>query len=247
MRRLLKIVAAAVGVIVLVAGLTVWSLYNQATASVPAYDAVVEVAPEAAESERAEFESQLSALYSDTQSLDAWSSRVTADQINAWLATRLATDFPAVARAGFRQPRVMIDAESVTVAVRSKIGKIDGVLSVAVRPYVTAEGELAIDIQSAKMGRLTLPMEGVAAKVRDARLERFAPVRWSQTESRSVLLLDLDRVADTSERDLRLTGVDLRDGELLIRGESEPLVAEDAEQPAAHGEAAAPEPADASG
>lgn len=229
MRKLLTIVAVGLAAFGLVAGLTVWSLYAQATATVPEYEAAVAVPDDRLEEDRRAFESQLTALYSDTQSLPEWRAVVTAAQINAWLATRLPTEYPAVAKKGFEEPRVLIADDGMTLAVRGELGKVRGVLRIDIRPFVTETGELALDIRSAKIGRLTLPMEGVAAKLRAARLDRFAPVRWTQSETQTLLLVDLDRVADSDERDLRLTGVDLREGELLVRGESLPFPTETAD------------------
>ena len=220
MRRLLKITAAALGVMALFAGITMWSLYRAATASVPEYDAVLTVDPARIEQDRQAFESQLAALYSDTQSLAEWQSRITAPQINAWLASRLPVDFPDLAKTGLAEPRVLIDKERITIAMQSTVGKIAGIVTVTVRPFLTEQDDLGLDIQSAKIGRLSLPMEGITAKVRQARLEQIAPVRWSPTEQSAVLLIDIDRIVDAKDRDFRLTGVDLREGELLLSGES---------------------------
>ncbi len=220
MARLLKITAAALGVMLVIAGITMWSLYRAATAEIPGYEATLTVDPERIEQDRQEFESQLAALYSDAQSLTEWQSRISANQINAWLASRLPVDFPDLAKTNLTEPRVLIDEEQITIAMQSTVGKIAGIVTIAFQPFLTEQGELALDIQSAKIGRLTLPMEGITAKVRQARLEQIAPVRWSQTEQKAVLLIDIDRIIDTKKRGFQLTGVDLRKGELLIYGES---------------------------
>lgn len=220
MPRLLKIIVASLGVMGLVAGITMWSLYRAATAKVPEYEAALAMDSQQIEQDRQELESQLTALYSDVQSLTEWQSRITADQINAWLASRLAIDLPDLAKTGLAEPRVLIDGEQIIIAMQSTVGKIAGTVTVAVQPFITEQGELALNIRSAKIGRLSLPMEGITAKVRQSRLEQIAPVRWSQTEQSAVLLIDIDRIVDSTERDFHLTGVDLREGELLIYGES---------------------------
>lgn len=219
-RRFALLIAAALGVLGLVVLGTMFTLYRAATAAVPEYEAAVEVDPAEAEAERQALESQLSALFSDTQTLPEWTSRLTARQINGWLAIRLRRDFPGFLEAGLLAPRVMLGDGTATVAARSKLTRIDGVVSVTVRPTVSEAGELVLDIVSAKIGRLSLPLDALLAQLRETPLEQIAPIRWAQNESQTAVIVDLERIDTGRDRTLRLSGVDIRPGELLLRGQS---------------------------
>lgn len=219
-RRLAMIVFGALVTLGLVTAGTVFALYRSATAEVPEYEAVLEVDEAEAEAARREFESQLSALASDTQSLPEWKSRVTAWQINAWLATRLRRDFPGFRQAGLLSPRVMLKEGEIVIAARSVLSRIHGVISLTVRPMITESDELALEIASAKIGNLTLPIDPLMAQLRETPLGDLGPIRFSQTGDTAAVIVDLDRIETSRSRSLRLTGVDVRDGELLLRGES---------------------------
>ncbi|TWT95169.1 hypothetical protein Pla108_33110 [Botrimarina colliarenosi] len=219
-RRLALIVLASMGLMVFVAIGVVFGLYKSATAAVPAYEAVVEVDPAVAETQRREFESQLSTLVSDTRALPEWKSRVTADQINAWLALRLERDFPGFQKAGLLAPRVMLEEGKVILAARSRMSRIEGILSVTLLPLVTESDELALEIESAKIGRLSLPLDAIMAQIRQTPLAEIGPIRLSQTGETAAVVVDLDRIKAGHDKALRLTGVDVRPGELLLRGET---------------------------
>jgi uncharacterized protein YpmS len=219
-RRLALIIFAALGIMASVAVGVAFGLYKSATAAVPEYEAVVAVDPVRAETQRREFESQLSTLVSDTQALPEWQTRVTADQINAWLALRLERDFPGFQQAGLVAPRVILEEGRAVFAARSEATGVEGVISVALRPLVTETDELALEIESAKIGRLSVPLDLVMAQLRKTPLGDMAPIRLSQTDAKAAVIVDLDRLEAGRDKALRLTGVDVRPGELLLRGET---------------------------
>lgn len=216
-RRLALVVLASLGLLLCVAGGTAVGLYLSATAAVPEYEAAVAVDPAVAEAQRRELESRLAALVSATQAEPAWTSRVTADQVNAWLALRLERDFPGFPRAGLSAPRVLFGEGTATFAARSAMGRLEGVLSVTLRPEVTETGELALRIESAKIGRLSLPLEAILGQLRQTPLGEGGPVRLASTEAGGAVLVDLERLEGADG--VRITGVNVRPGELLLRGE----------------------------
>lgn len=220
LKRLALIILGAVGVLLLVAVGTVTLMYFSATATVEEYEAVVVINEAKAEADRLELESQLSAALSESQTRPEWSALVTAAQINGWLATRLRREFPGFAQAGLSQPRVWMEQDLITLAVRADVGRIDGVLSVKTKPSVTEHGELVLEILEAKIGRLAIPLGGVVAQAKQTPLEKRAPVRWVISDSQTAVVVDLERIDLPEARSLRLVGVDVRPGELLIRGEN---------------------------
>lgn len=219
-RRLALIVLGGIAVLAVVAGGTVFALYRSATAPVPEYEAIVAIDPAAAETERREFESQLAALVSDTQALPEWKSRVTAGQINAWLATRLERDFPGFKKAGLLTPRVMLKEGEVVLAARSVLTRIHGVVTMRLRPMVTEADELALEIASARIGNFPLPLDALMAQLKETPLVEVGPIRFAQVGDSAAIIVDIERIETRRNRTLRLTGVDVRPGQLLLRGET---------------------------
>lgn len=219
-RRLALLVLGALGVLMIVAAVTVAALWWSATAEVPEYQAVLEVDPASAEADRRAFESQLAALVSDSQALPEWKTRVTAAQVNAWLALRLERDFPGFRDAGFLAPRVILGEGVVTVAARSTASRVNGVLTVVLRPLVTEHSELALGVEAVRIGRLPLPPDLLVAQLDRTPLANLGPVRIAQTGDGAAIVVDLERIDAGEGVAMRLTGVDVRPGELLLRGAS---------------------------
>lgn len=219
-RRLAMIVVGGIGVLALVAGGTMFGLYRSATAPVPEYEAVVEMDPIEAENETQEFESQLSVLVSEAQALPEWSSRLTERQINAWLALRLDNEFPGFRKAGLFAPRVILKDDRITMAARSTAARITGVVSLRLKPVITETDELALEIESAKIGNLVLPLEALMAQLDETPLTKVGPLRFAKTADTTALIVDFDRLDAGENQGIRLTGVDVRKGELLLRGET---------------------------
>lgn len=229
-RRLAMIVLSGIGVLLLFAGGTIFVLYRSATAAVPEYEAIVAIDPATAETERREFESQLAALVSDTQALPEWKSRVTARQINAWLATRLERDFPGFTKAGLLSPRVMLKEGEIVLAARSVLTRIHGVVTMRLRPLVTEADELALEIASARIGNFPLPLDALMGQLKETPLVEVGPIRLAQVGDSAAVIVDVERIDTGRDRTIRLTGVNVRPGQLLLRGETlQPESAESAE------------------
>ena len=221
-RRLALIVVGGLALLVLVTGGTMLTLYLSATAEVPEYEAIVEVDTAEAEAERREFESQLAALASDTQALSDWKTRVTARQINAWLALRLERDFPGFKKAGLLAPRVMLKEGQIVLAARSVLTRIHGVITLVLSPMVTEDDELALNIDAARIGNLPLPLDALMAQLKETPLVEIGPIRLAQVGDSAAVIVDLERIETRRTKSLRLTGVDVRPGEILLRGETTP-------------------------
>lgn len=223
--RLIKILLAAIVVSFVVAGATFWYLYRTATAAVPEYEAMLIVAeePEVVQQERQRFESQVTSLISESQTETDWQMSVTEREINAWLATRIESEMPELEENGLSQPRVIIAAEAITFAVRSRVGSTRGVLSLKVVPFATDGGELALKIIAAKIGQLSMPVGRVVGLIEQLISDKEMPLRILQEEGMPIIIVNLAALSSDAKALPKLIGFDLREDELLIRGESEIL------------------------
>lgn len=223
--RLIKILVAAIAVSLVVALATFFYLYRTATAVVPEYEAMLVVAeePEVVEQERQRFESQVTSLISESQIESDWQMSVTEREINAWLATRIASEMPELEQNGLSDPRLMITAEAITLAIRSRVGSTRGVLSLKVVPFATEGGELALKMIEAKIGQLPMPVGRVVGLIEKLIEDKKLPLRVLQEAGMPIVIVNLAALSDNGNTLPKLVGFDLREDALLIRGESESL------------------------
>lgn len=223
MYRVLRRLAIGVGLMLLGAVIVLALLYRAATAPVPEYQALIErtrerVVSGAVEESRKQLESQLTALYSETQQAEAWQAVLTADQINGWLATRLPEDFPEVAEQGVLDPQVLFAEGVATLAARVTLHGIDAVVTIDIEPFVAEDGALALEFAGAKLGSASLPLGQIITHLSEATGEEGLPGRWVQSGGNPVLLIDIEPLASTVEHVRTLEGIEVRDGEVFIAG-----------------------------
>ena len=76
------------------------------------------------------------ALRSDVEKEGRWKALFTAEQINGWLAVDLPENFPDALPESFRDPRVEIRPDRMTLACRLKQGGTTTVVTLTVEPYL---------------------------------------------------------------------------------------------------------------
>ena len=221
--RLLKLIGCAMLIMVLVIVTTFWFLYRMATAEVPAYEAAIVATQDEAqvEKDRLSFESQITTVANEAQQPTDWQVIITQSEINAWLAEVSKKEIPEIEKAGLSEPRILLGDDSVTFAIRSNVGSTKGVVSIAVEPTVTDGGELALTILETKVGKLTLPTSQILQFLKEAQLEEQFYLRTKQNDGNWSVIINLVQLFDAEKMIPQLTGIDLRDGKILIQGKTE--------------------------
>lgn len=219
------VAAALLGVAV--AGLG--ALYLAATRAPGAYQHVLESDPAVLEQRRLELESNLTALVSQARQEapadrpNRWETAVTQDQVNGLLAHRASEELSRLEKAGASEPRVVIEADGVLVACRVNTPALSGVFSARLRPWVTDDNRLALEVAGAWVGVLPLPTGRIVQALRGASAEAGLPAEWTTLDGHETLVVDFERLASTTEWRRRLTAVACREGELYIAGVTEPV------------------------
>lgn len=221
--RLLKLIGCALLVMLLVIVSTFWYLYRMATAEVPAYEAAIAATQDETqiEKDRQSFESQITTVANEAQQPTDWQVVITQSEMNAWLAEVGKSEIPELQEARLSEPRILLDDESVTFAIRSNVGSTKGVVSIAVEPMVTEGGELALTILETKVGKLTLPTSQIMQLLKEAQLEEQFYLRTKQSDATWTIIINLVQLFDAEKMIPQLTGIDLRDGKILIQGKTE--------------------------
>lgn len=229
MSKWLRRTAIALGVSLTVSAISSYSFYRAATTLPEDYQAVLEVAPEQQDERRKELEAELAAVYSDaTQAIAvedstvrAWQSSVTDQQINGWLATRLAMEFPDAAEQGLVDPRVMFADDGLTLAFRVERGVIEAVVRFRVAPFVTDDGRLGIQLTETRIGSVPLPSGRIVEASRSVFAEAGLPLEWAEVDGAPALLVDFEQLASDGRHRRTLEDIQLSDGALYVAGQTE--------------------------
>ncbi len=233
MRRVVAITSLAAILVLATVGSAMLALYRASQRVPEFYLAAVRVEPELQQGERDAFVARATALASDLNVAGRWQSLFTADEINAWLALELSTNYPDLLPAELRDPRVSLVKNLATVGCQYRSGEIDAVVSVHFEAYLHSPNVVAVRIHGARAGSVPVPLgqilDGIshAARVLNLRLE------WRKTQGDPVALITLPPLGDKPSETLCLESIELRDGELFVAGtvgqpplESSPIVPE---------------------
>jgi hypothetical protein len=155
-------------------------------------------------------------LVNNVQQRDRWQADFRQDQINSWLVEELHQ--PKVQKllpAGIREPRVNIEPDLVHIGFRMKYKAWDGVASALVRPWITEDGQLAVQVESVRAGVVPVPLEDTLHQL-SGQLERAGyPVSWRQSDGRDVAVIDL---AGASKRPIVLESLVVGEGVIRVIG-----------------------------
>ena len=130
------------------------------------------------------------ALAKHPQKPGRWEIRITAEEINGWLAVDMPKNHPHALPPTLHDPRVVIDPNEITVACRFQQNGIDSVLSLTVQPYVDRSptvpnaNVVAVRIVGARAGLLPLPLDRVLERPFAGRPRHAVPTPVAQRRRR---------------------------------------------------------------
>ncbi|WP_425400506.1 hypothetical protein [Aeoliella sp.] len=216
-RVILLVLLAVVTVLLLGAG----SMYLAVTSSQPYYAVALEQPPEVLEEGSRQLESRFTTLSSDLEHEGDWRTVVSADEVNGWLAYKLPESFPELLPQEIRDPRVAITPEQLILAARSDVAGVDTVVSVLVEPYVTEDGDLAIELQQVLAGMLPVPTKDIVDRLQIAVRRARLPIRWSRNGANTVMIVDRELWDHEITQHRTLEAIELSEGELFLSGRTE--------------------------
>lgn len=216
-RKWLTIVAVLATIVVVVLGVSMFSVY-EATQRVPEfYHRAVSRPPEAEEEARDAFVAQAAALVSDLERSGPWQSLFTAEQINAWLALELARHYPGMLVGELHDPRIVIKKREATLACRYESGELAAVLSLEFDVYLHEPNVLAVRIRGARAGALPVPLAQVLDAINHAAAQLGLRIEWHKAHGDPVALVNFAEQGSSFGR-FRLETVELHDGEVFLAG-----------------------------
>lgn len=223
MRKLLRVLLLVCGVALLIVAATLLWGYR-ATQRVPDFYVAALEKPAAEPKQAAdEFEREVLELQNGTRRAGEWQATFTTEEINGWLAHDLPIKFPDALPAEVSAPRVAIDRQMIQVACKYAGPQLTSVISLGVEPQVTSDPNvIAVRIRRVRAGSLPIPLGKFLDQISQHSAAAGLPLRWSEQEGDplAIITLPLER-SDLKGKVLRLKSIELREGEVVISGETE--------------------------
>lgn len=202
-------VVAAVGLQLLYSGMHhVPAFYREAVAADPHEE-------EAASKVMLQQTAQLANAF---QRKGEWESLFTAKQVNGWLAVDLVRNHPQALPPIFRNPRVEITADHVTVAGLLKTDHYWSVVSLTVEPSLPEPNVLALRLRNARAGLLPVPQRKILDALTQLAKQLHWRLEWRQADGDPVALLTLPTDPEGKGRCVRLETLRLGAGEIYLAG-----------------------------
>jgi hypothetical protein len=218
MARKLRIAAIVVLAVAGIVAAALGGAYVAMRRVQPFYQEALALDPQTLEVGGRELESQATALYSKARQPGQWQAAFTAEQINGWLAVKLAEVCPKALPDDIAAPRVAIAGDRLTLGFRARRGGVSTVVSADASVMLTQGGEVAIRLLAVRAGALPLPAMQVADDVAHACQELALPVRWTQDAGQPIALVEVNRNLATKGKRVQVDAIELRDGTLYLAG-----------------------------
>jgi hypothetical protein len=202
-------------------GMVLGGAYYAARQVRPFYKQALQIEPEVLQRGSRELESRATALYSDARQHGQWQALFTAEQINGWLATQLAENKDSGLPKNFRDPRVAITKEALTLGFRTTSGGVDTVVTVDASVFITKEGAVGVRLMSVRAGALPLPVMQLADELAAACQKLSLPVRWTQQDGEPVALVELHSDPSADKRQFHIDSIELGESEVYVAGHTE--------------------------
>jgi hypothetical protein len=237
MRKILRIGTISLILLVAVAGVGLLVAWWGASHVPEFYERALTAEPEQLAQAGDKLEENILELRNNSLADGQWRATFTDEQINGWLAVDLPEKFPRTLPPQVKDPRVAIEPDLAQVAARLETPRLTTVISLAVDVRLTDEpNELAIRIHQARAGMLPVPLSEWLDRVTEAAEEGGIPLRWAEEQGDPVAIVTVP-LEDKNNREhvLRLTNIELHDGELVVAGVTQPAASEGSSE-GSHGE-----------
>ena len=222
MRKKLRI-AALIGcglLLVIAAGLC--GLYWAVKQEPDFYRQAVQVDPAIQRKASDQMLQRAAALRSDLEKQGRWQALFTAEQINGWLAVDLVENYPDMLPESFRDPRVQIQPDQMTLACRLKQGTLEGVVTLTVEPYLAEPNLLALRIRKARAGLVPMPLAEILDAVSEAAGQMDLHLRWRRTDGDPVALISFSPLKTQDGELVQIETLQLGEGEIYLAGTTRP-------------------------
>src|SRR4051794_4034128 len=151
------------------------------------YRAVVELPRGDREVKAKRIMAQSLQLRNDICNEPVWEAVFTDQEVNAWLAEDLVTEFADQLPPEVHEPRVMFELDRVTLAFELEQRPVNSVIWVVARPRVAAPNVLELTLEKIRAGMLPVPAEKVIDRIVEHVRAHGLDVRWKRVAKLPVI------------------------------------------------------------
>ncbi len=217
-KTFIVVLCLAVALIAAVTG----AVYN-ATQQVPEfYTEALDFEPTDANETGEILEEQVFAFSNQVKKPRRWSLHLTDRQINGWLASDLKEKFPGLLPETIEEPRVAVQGKTLLVGCKYKGQSLNSILAVSLDCFLV-EGEanvVGIQIHNVTAGSLPIPIGKLVDEINTYAEKADLPLRWQQRDGDPVALITIPSEGPEIEGVIRIDALELKDGEILLSGET---------------------------
>lgn len=184
------------------------------------YRKVVRLSAEQRAARAKRFVAQSLQLRNDICNEPRWEAVFSDEEVNAWLAEDLVTEFADQLPPEVHEPRVVFELDRVTLAFELDRGPLPfrSVIWVVARPSVTKPNVLELTLEKIRAGVLPVPAEKVIDRIIENAQAQGLDISWKRVDDLPVVLV---RYSPHPEReDVLLEQLQIRDGEIRLAGTS---------------------------
>jgi hypothetical protein len=175
-------------------------------------------APAGAEALGRRLVTKASALRADFLRPGPWAAAITADEVNAWLATDLPRNHPRLLPAGVSAPRVAFSRRRMQFGCRLACGPLGCVASVDAEVVLRDVNQIGILVTAARLGALPVPSGPVIREI-DRRIAALGlPTELRRLDGRTILVVYNSTTHAAGAASHRLESFAVEDGEVLVSG-----------------------------
>jgi hypothetical protein len=182
------------------------------------YRAMVAV-PHAQSQERAKrFVAHSLQLRNDIVNEPRWEAIFTDREVNAWLAEDLVTHFADQLPPEVHEPRIVFEADRVTLAFQLDQGPVRSVISLVARIGVPEQNVLELTLEKIRAGAVPFPADPIIERITQRAQRHGLDIRWRHDGHTPVALIQYS--PDKTRTDVVLEQIHIRNGQIRLAGRS---------------------------
>lgn len=156
--------------------------------------------------------------------VNQWKETISEQECNAWLAYELPRQFPELNTQGISNPRVCFEHNLILLGCEYEGARFSGVVSVALRPRLSQFNKLTLEIESANIGQVPLPLDSLVEMAQGFARSQESPahgvvIEWDPASSNSHRGRLTLKPSNTSQMELLATSIQVEDDFIQISGE----------------------------
>lgn len=204
-------------------GLVAGLLAYRASQQVPQfYDDAIRNPTPMAESTGDLLEEQLFAFSNRVRKPSRWTLRLTNRDINSWLANDLEDKFPNLLPKHIEKPRISIQEDQVLLGCQFHGQNLSSVLAISLDIYLIEEQDnmVGVQIHNATAGKLPIPLNNILNEVTKYADKAEIPLRWQVKDGDPLAMVTIPSEGPEINGRIRIDSLEVRDGEILLSGET---------------------------